>query len=107
MASTSVPAPPATRETVTRKALRLYPERTVEPLGHGRYSVEGSNGFYEVDLGIFNGGIETCPCIATKPCYHISLATIHRAKTNAKRRTTSRPRFSPETVAANLARMGA
>ncbi len=102
MASTSV-----SRETVTRKALRLYPSRTVEPLGHGRYSVEGSDGnFYEVDLGIFNGGIETCPCLATKPCYHITLATIHRAKTNAARRRSSRPRFSPETVAANLARMG-
>jgi hypothetical protein len=48
----SVPAPPPTRETIAQKALRLYPERTVEPLGHGRYSVEGSDGFYEVDLAI-------------------------------------------------------
>lgn len=96
------------RETITRKALRLYPERTVEPLGHGRYSVEGSAGVrYEVDLGIFNGGVETCPCPATKPCYHIALATIYRAKTSARRRRTSRKRFSPEVVAANLARMGA
>ncbi len=94
------------RETITRKALRLYEERTVEPLGHGRYSVEGSDGFYEVDLGIFNGGAETCPCPARKPCYHIAMATLYRAKTNARRRASSRPRFSPETVAANLARMG-
>ncbi len=75
----SVPAPPPTRETIARKALRLYPERTVEPLGRGRYSVEGSGGFHEVDLGIFNGGEESCPCIATKPCYHISLASIYRS----------------------------
>ncbi len=102
MASTSV-----ARETITRKALRLYPERTVEPLGHGKYSVEGTEETYTVDLGIFNGGVESCPCIATKPCYHIGLATIYRAKTNARRRATSRPRFSPEVVAANLARMGA
>ena len=75
----------ATRETIAKKALRLYPERTVEPLGHGRYSVEGSDGFYEVNLAI-GGGEESCPCIATKPCYHISLATIYRAKSRAKAR---------------------
>lgn len=75
-------APEAVRETVARKALRLYPERTVEPLGRGRYSVEGTNGFYEVDLKPF-GGVETCPCPAAKPCYHIALATISRAKSRA------------------------
>ena len=74
------PAHPETRETIAKKALRLYPERTVEPLGHGRYSVEGSGGnFYEVDLAVF-GAEESCPCPATKPCYHIALATISRAK---------------------------
>ena len=92
------------RETITRKALRLYPTRPIEPLGHGRYSVEGSDGFYEVDLGI-DGGDETCPCPATKPCYHIALATIYRAKARIAarrvqagtrtRRTTRRPFTRP------------
>ena len=83
--SIAQPAPPFTRETVTHKALRLYPERTVEPLGHGRYSVEGSDGFYEVDLAI-GGGEESCPCPATKPCYHIAIATIYRARARATAR---------------------
>ncbi len=77
------------RETITRKALRLYEERTIEPLGHGRYSVEGSDGFYEVDLKPF-GGEESCPCPATKPCYHIALATIYRAKITTRRRAEAR-----------------
>jgi hypothetical protein len=98
------------RETITRKALRLYPERTIEPLGlgnPGRYSVEGSDGFYEVDLGIFNGGAETCPCPARKPCYHIAMATIHRAKTTTRRRAEARARREArETVRANLAPLG-
>ncbi len=81
----SVPAPPATRETIARKALRLYPERTVEPLGHGRYRVEGTEETYTVDLAI-GGGHESCPCPATKPCYHIAIATIHRAKARAAAR---------------------
>ena len=89
--SLAQPPPPATtRETIAQKALRLYPERTVEPLGHGRYSVEGSDGFYEVDLGI-DGGEESCPCPAHKPCYHITIATFYRSKARAAaRRDTSR-----------------
>jgi len=103
MASTSVQ-----RETITRKALRLYPERTIEPLGHGRYSVEGSDEFYEVDLGIFNGGVETCPCPARKPCYHISLATLYRAKITTRRRAEARARREArEAVRTNLAPLGA
>ena len=73
------------REPITRKALRLYPERTVEPLGHGRYSVEGTEETYTVDLGVF-GAEESCDCLATKPCYHIGMATLYRAKTTARRR---------------------
>ncbi len=65
--------------SVARKALRTYPTRTIEPLGHGRYSVEGNDVDYVVDLGI-DGGDETCNCPATKACYHIGLATIYRAK---------------------------
>jgi len=37
-------------------------------------------------IGIFNNGVETCPCPAKKPCYHISLATLYRAKVTARRR---------------------
>ena len=89
----TAPAPPFTRETITKKALRLYPERTVEPLSHGRYSVEGTDDFYEVDLAI-GGGEESCPCPATKPCYHLVMATIHRAKarTAARREQAERTR---------------
>jgi hypothetical protein len=32
MATTKDTAPPTTRETIAQKALRLYPERIVEPL---------------------------------------------------------------------------
>ncbi len=95
------------RETITRKALRLYEERTIEPLGHGRYSVEGSDGFYEVDLKPF-GGVEACPCPATKPCYHIALATLYRAKTTARRRAEARARReSREVGLCDLAPLGA
>ncbi len=78
-------------ETIARKALRLYPERTVEPLGHGLYNVEGAEETYEVDLKPF-GGVETCPCPAHKPCYHIALATIYRAKVSARRRREAEDR---------------
>jgi len=94
----------ATRETIAKKALRLYPERTVEPLGHGRYSVEGSDGFYEVGLGIFNGGEESCPCPATKPCYHIAIATIYRSKARAAaRRVLQAARTKARASRGNLA----
>ncbi len=94
------------RETVTQKALRLYPERTVEPLGRGRYSVEGSDGFYEVDLAVF-GGEESCPCIATKPCYHISLATIYRSKARAAARREQAARTKARASRASLAPLAA
>ncbi len=97
----SVPAPPATRETIARKALRLYPERTIEPLGHGRYRVEGSDSFYEVDLAI-GGGHESCPCPATKPCYHISLATIYRSKARAAARREQAARTTARASRASL-----
>jgi hypothetical protein len=101
MSSTSV-----ARETITRKALRLYPERTIEPLGHGRYAVEGTEETYTVDLKPF-GGEEACPCPATKPCYHISMATIYRAKITTKRRAEAKTRRAArETVRANLAPLG-
>ena len=99
------PAHP-TRETITKKALRLYPERTVEPLGHGRYAVEGTGGFYEVDLAI-GGGEESCPCPATKPCYHIAIATIYRSKARAKARKEQADRTAARATAANLAPLAA
>jgi len=96
------PAHPETRETIAKKALRLYPERTVEPLGHGRYSVEGSGGnFYEVDLAVF-GAEESCPCPATKPCYHIALATIFRAKRRGEANRATAARRAARTSAVSL-----
>ncbi len=95
-----------TRETVTRKALRLYPERTVEPLSHGRYSVEGSGVFYEVDLA-FGGGEESCPCPATKLCYHISLAAIYRAKARMRARRAQAARTAARASRGNLAPLAA
>jgi hypothetical protein len=79
------------KETVTEKALRLYPEKTIEPLGHGKYAVEGTAETYTVDLAVF-GGAETCKCPATKPCYHVVMATIYRAKITTKRRAEARAR---------------
>jgi hypothetical protein len=102
----SVPAPPPTRETIAQKALRLYPERTVEPLGHGRYSVEGSDGFYEVDLAI-GGGEESCPCPATKPCYHIAIATIYRSKARTRAREEQAARTTARASRASLAPLAA
>jgi hypothetical protein len=79
------------RETVARKALRLFPERTIEPAGYGVYRVEGSYVTYTVDLGI-DGNDEECSCPAVKPCYHIAMATIYRAKARmaARRAQASR-----------------
>jgi len=79
------------RETVTRKALRLYPTRTIEPVGYGLYSVEGTEVDYVVDLGI-DGGVESCNCPATKACYHVSMATIYRAKARTAARRAHRLR---------------
>ncbi len=90
------------RETTTRKALRLYPERTVEPLGHGRYSVEGSEVDYVVDLGI-DGGHESCPCLATKPCYHIAIASIYRAKARMAAKRIQAAKTATRTTRASLA----
>ncbi len=104
--SLAQPAPPTTRETIAQKALRLYPERTVEPLGHGRYAVEGSDGFYEVDLGI-GGGHEACPCLATKPCYHIALATIYRSKARTRARTVQAERTAARAARGNVAALAA
>ena len=108
MTNTSLahPAPRSTRETPTRKALRLYPTRTVEPLGHGRYSVEGTEETYTVDLAPF-GGVESCDCPATKPCYHLGLAAIHRAKYAARmRRESEAKREARKSLRGNLAPLG-
>ncbi len=94
------------RETVTQKALRLSPERTVEPLGHGRYSVEGTEGTYTVDLSI-SGREESCPCPATKPCYHIAIATVYRAKARARARREQHQRTTARASRANVTRLGA
>jgi hypothetical protein len=90
------------RETITRKALRTYPTRTIEPLGHGRYSVEGNDVDYVVDLGI-DDGEEYCPCPATKPCYHIALATIYRAKVRMAARRAQAAKTAARTSRGNLA----
>jgi len=98
MASTSV-----ARETTTRKALRLYPERTVEPLGHGRYRVEGNDVDYVVDLAVFSEGEESCNCPATKPCYHIGLATLYRAKVRTAARRVQAAKTAARATRGNLA----
>jgi hypothetical protein len=94
------------RETIAQKALRLYPERTVEPLGHGRYSVEGSEVDYVVDLGI-DGGEESCPCPATKPCYHIAIATIYRAQARMAARRVQAAKTAARATRGNLAPLAA
>ncbi len=101
MNSTSV-----ARETITRKALRTYPARTIEPLGHGRYSVEGNDVDYVVDLGI-DGEEESCNCPATKACYHIGLATIYRAKARAKARREQAARTTARASRGNVAALAA
>ncbi len=101
MASTSV-----TRESVTQKALRLFPERTVEPLGHGWYCVEGNDVDYMVDLGI-DGGDETCNCPATKPCYHIAMAAIYRAKARTAARRVQAERTAARASRASLTPLAA
>ncbi len=92
------------RETITRKALRLYPERTVEPLGHGRYCVEGSAAdYYEVDLGLYEDVEESCNCPATSACYHTGLATIYRAKARMAARRAQASRTAARTSRGSLA----
>lgn len=84
--------------TVTQKALRLYPGLTIESLGKGLYFVESESKpdtFYRVSLSPFEDD-ETCDCPATKPCYHIGLATIYRAKVTARRRREADPPRSPQ-----------
>ncbi len=90
------------RETTTRKALRLYPTRTIEPAGHGLYRVEGTEVDYVVDLGI-DGGEESCNCPAPKPCYHIGLATIYRAKTRIAARRAQAAKTAGRAGRGNLA----
>lgn len=114
MATTSLaqPAhPPTTREL---RGLALYRERgdEIEPLGHGKYRVPGcSGGSYEVDLAVLaDNAEESCSCRdhrKGRACKHIYAATMYRAKRRAEARRSSRPRFSPEQVMANLERMGA
>lgn len=104
----TAPAPPSTREL---RGLALY-RGHAEEIGHegrGVYTVPGctGRGSYTVNLAVF-GGEESCSCPdhhrhPEHSCKHLIAATIYRAK---NRRRSSRPRYSPETVAANLARMG-
>ncbi len=104
MDTTTVP------ETRELRGLTLYREHG-EEITHERrgvYTVPGctGRGTYTVNLAVF-GGEESCNCPdRAAVCKHLIAATIYRAKTTARRRTT-RPRFSPETIAANLARMSA
>ena len=112
MAESSVahPAHPYTRE---QRGIALYSERgdEVRALGHGRYSVPScTGGSYVVDLAPL-GGEESCTCRdferRGEPCKHMYCATLYRAKRRAgHRRSSSRPRFSPEQIEANLERMG-
>ncbi len=107
--------PEAVRERVLR-GLDLYRVHgdAVEHMGHGKYSVPGcSGGSYTVDLVPF-GGEESCSCPdflrhkrTGTVCKHIFSATIYRAKGRAASLRTQRPKFSPDVVAASLARMGA
>lgn len=101
---------PTTREL---RGLKLYRERgdEIEPQGRGVYLVPGCSGStYTVDLAVFSDEEScTCPDHREHPeftCKHLTAATLYRAKDNARRRD-SRQRFSPEMIAANLARMGA
>ena len=113
MATTSLAhvARPSTRE---QRGIALYRERgdEIAPLGHGKYNVPGcTGGPYVVDLAPL-GGEESCSCpdhAKGHTCKHLIAATIYRAKRLAahRRRSSSRPRFSPEQVAANLEMMGA
>ena len=115
MAETSV-AHGAHPPTTTRelRGLRLYRERgdEIEPLGHGKYRVPSCTGGqpYVVDLAPL-GGDESCSCpdhAKGHTCKHLIAATLYRAKRQAEhRRTTTRPRYSPEQIEANLERMGA
>ena len=91
------------RESVTQKALRLYPERTVEPAGHGRYRVEGSEAGYEVDLAVFSEDEESCNCPATSACYHIALATIYRAQVRVAARRVQAAKTAARATRGNLA----
>jgi len=90
------------RETITRKALRLFPDRTVEPAGYGVYRVEGRQVAYDVDLSI-DGGDESCNCPATRACYHISMATLYRAKARMTARRAQASRTAARAVRGNLA----
>lgn len=117
MSSTRIPE--ATRERVLR-GLVLYREHTgeIEHAGHGVYTVPGCSGAtYTVDLDVFaddSEARETCTCPDHKrthaTCKHITAATIFRARTRmAARREAEakRPKFAPDAIAANLARVGA
>ncbi len=89
------------RETITRKALRLFPDRTIEHAGYGVYRVEGRAVAYTVDLGI-DGGDESCNCPATGACYHISMATIYRAQGRATARRAQAVRTAARAVRGSL-----
>ncbi len=91
------------RETIAGKALRLYPERTIEPVGYGRYRVEGSEVDYVVELGLHENVEESCDCPATKACYHIGLATIYRAQVRMAARRVQAARTAARATRGNLA----
>ena len=104
------------RSTRQERGIALFRERgeEIEHHGRGRFSVPGCSGeAYEVNLAIFSSDEQSCTCPDHPPigkvCKHIYAATIVRAKRQAaeRRKHSRRVEFSPEQVAANLARMGA
>lgn len=108
MSTTTVPAP--FKERVLR-GIALHAGDEVEAIGHGQYEVAGSKGWtYTVDLDVFaDDPRETCGCFDHErtgiTCKHIVAASIYRAKRTAAARRSARPKFSPDVVEANLARM--
>jgi hypothetical protein len=102
--------PEETRERVLR-GLILHTDHEIEHEGHGVYTVPGcSGGSYTVDLVPF-GGEESCTCPDYRkheaPCRHLFAAAIYRAKSRAASRRSACSKVSPESVAANLERIGA
>ncbi len=107
MDTSSVPAPPPTREL---RGIMLYRLRGDEITHEGRgvYLVPGcSGGSYTVDLAVF-GGEESCNCPDRAPvCKHLVAATIYRAKTTARRRREQAHRAAARATRTNLEALAA
>jgi hypothetical protein len=99
MASTSLPASAKEATTRVQRGRDLYAEHgdKITHEGRGVYTVPGcAGGAYRVDLAVF-GGAESCSCPDHRhhreySCKHLIAATIHRAKTTARRRRESEAR---------------